>query len=189
MACKVSAAGWALTGVVALWLSLSFSHWTLLLASKILVPAVISWGPENTQVSATCWPGSGPDSAFHLPFPSACFPCILSIQSCLRVDENRHQSSALFPLVCFIYFSSLEQQLPAHLKLKQQLFILLNTEREPSRIYVDRRNINLPDRLSSSCGKRSRHSHSCLLNFLEKTQSHRDWILGVRAMPKDNRWI
>lgn len=155
----------------------------------VLVPAVISWGPENTQVSAMCWPGSGPDSAFRLPFPSACFPCILSIQSCLGVDENRHQSSALFPLVCFIYFPSFEQQLPTHLKLKQQLFMLLNPERGPSRIYVDRRNINLPDRLSSSCGKCSRHSHSCLLDFLEKSQSNRDWILGVRAMPKDNLWI
>lgn len=61
--------------------------------------------------------------------------------------------------------------------------MLLRTEGEPSRIYVDRSNVNVPDRLSSSLGKSSRHSHLGLLNFPEKSQSNRYWIPGEKSCP------
>jgi hypothetical protein len=38
----------------------------------------------------------------------------------------------------------------------------------PSGIYVDRRSINLSDRLFISCGKISRYYLPCVLNSLEK---------------------
>lgn len=166
--CKVLAATWARMGVATLWLSLSSFHWTILLVSHSR-PCCDRLGTgANTRVChVLARHGAGqwfPSASASLPLEAA-------------LGQMTTDTRALCYFLWFILFISLHLSNRCQHIWRDSFSCCLTPKREPSRIYVDRRNINLPDGLSSSCGKCPRRSHLCLLSFLEKSQSSRYWIL------------